>query len=399
MFNKIRVIGLGYVGLAQALLFNNDYDVVGYDINHDKVLKIKEGNTPFRDIEITNALKSKSLKVTNVFNEAIKESDLIIIATPTHFNEETKMFDLSSIVDTLKALESAKSKSIILIKSTLHVGATIRLRLLFPALNIFFSPEFLKEGSALYDNLYPSRIVVGYNQKEAKEVEIARQISTLYLNAVKNKDDVKVFLTSLEEAEAIKLFANAYLALRVSFFNELDTFALTKDLDSLTIIDAISTDPRIGNYYNNPSFGYGGYCLPKDIKQLQTNYDLVPEQLISGTIKSNISRKEFIAQFIIRELIMNQGKTIGVFRLIMKKGSDNFRESSIIDVINILKEEKMEVIIYEPLITDETFHGYKVINDLATFKAKSDLIVTNRYQKELEDIKDKVFTRDLKSRD
>ncbi len=399
MIHKIRVIGLGYVGLAQALLFNDQYDVVGYDINKDKIRTIEKGLSPVKDKEFSDSLKRKKLKVTNTFTKDLSTADLIIIATPTHFNDETKSFDLTSIIETLKILESFKSKAHILIKSTLNIGATTLLRKQFKTLKIFYSPEFLKEGSALYDNLHPSRIVVGYNKKDEKEREIAKDIAKMYQNASENKDKVSVFLTALEEAEAIKLFANAFLALRVSFFNELDSYALSNELDTLTIIDAVSSDPRIGNHYNNPSFGYGGYCLPKDIKQLHKNFTYVPERLISGTIDSNNARKKYIAEHIIKTLEETKAKRLGIYRLTMKKGSDNFRESSILDVINYLKAFDIEMIIYEPLIDQDEFQGIKVINDLSFFKENSDLIITNRYEKVLDDVASIVFTRDIKFRD
>lgn len=399
MFEEIAVIGLGYVGLAQALLFNKDFDVVGYDIDNEKLKLLEAQISPIKDQEFTAFLKDKKLKTTNIFTASLAQKDLIIIATPTHFIDETKTFDLSSILMTLETLDRYNAQGVILIKSTLHIGATKMIRDKFPKLRIFNSPEFLREGSALFDNLHPHRIVVGYDLSVQKEYEIAENIAKLYSDKSLNAKDVPLFLTSHEEAEAIKLFANAYLALRVSFFNELDSYALSTNLNALTIIDAISADPRIGNYYNNPSFGYGGYCLPKDIKQLHANYAFIPEHLISGTIASNKERKLFIAEHILKIFKDREGKTVGIYRLTMKKGSDNFRHSSILDVVSFLKKEDVKMVIYEPLILEDEYDGIRVIKDLADFKKESDLIITNRRDALLDDVLNKVFTRDIKLRD
>lgn len=398
--NKITVIGLGYVGLAQALLFNPHFDVTGYDIDIDKVNALNQGTFKSSDFEIEVALATKPLHASLDFDASIKESDLVIIATPTHFDEVKNELDISSLRVILKKISMTKYRPVILIKSTIYNGATALLQEEFKTLTILFSPEFLREGSALLDNVYPSRIVIGTRLENEKERQIADEIAAIYQLAAENKP-VPTLIVGTKEAEAIKLFANTYLALRVAFFNELDTYALTKGLDAKAIINGVSLDPRIGDYYNNPSFGYGGYCLPKDTRQLEANYDLIPQALISATVHANATRKKFIAQKIIEayHALKKPEQPIGVYRLTMKKTADNMRESSMIDIIKELKDQHVPLVIYEPLIETSSFLEFNVIKDLNIFKKMSVIIIANRYFDELEDVKDKVLTRDIKERD
>ncbi|OQC10849.1 MAG: UDP-glucose 6-dehydrogenase [Tenericutes bacterium ADurb.Bin087] len=399
--NKITVVGLGYVGLAQALLFNDDFNVVGYDTNPKVVASLNRGLLHIKDEDFARALTRKKLVATSDTSFAFQNTNIVIIATPTHFDEDKQTFDLSSIDVTLEKIIASNTNPIVIIKSTVNVGATKFYQAKYPQLKLFFVPEFLREGHALFDNYYPARIVVGYDKSEAKQRQIAIQIANLFRRYTKSIDDVPLLITGTEEAEAIKLFANSYLALRVSFFNEIDTYALTKDLAVEDIIAGISLDPRIGNHYNNPSFGYGGYCLPKDSKQLKAHFSLIPEELISATVSANSVRKTFIANYIAR-IVKNSGNNdyvVGIYRLTMKKDADNMRESSIIDVVTLLAEQNIKMIIYEPLISDVTYKGIMVLNNLATFKKQSDLIVTNRMHADLKDVAAKVFTRDVYSRD
>jgi UDPglucose 6-dehydrogenase len=400
MIKKITVVGLGYVGLAQALLFNPHHDVTGYDIDEEKVRAINEGTFKSHDFDVENALLTHPLHASTDFNASVIDSDLVIIATPTHFDEHENTLDLSSLKETLEKISRMKHRPIILIKSTIYNGATSQLQAAFPHLTILFSPEFLREGSALLDNLYPSRIVIGTRLENEKERQIAEEIASIYQLAAENKP-VPTLIVGTKEAEAIKLFANTYLALRVAFFNELDTYAQTKSLDSQAIINGVSLDPRIGDYYNNPSFGYGGYCLPKDTRQLKANYELIPEALISATVSANATRKTFIAKKIKEayDNLKGNNKVIGIYRLTMKKTADNMRESSIIDIIKELKSAKLPFVIFEPLLNESTFLDYPVIKDLNTFKTMSALIVANRYFDDLDDVKEKVLTRDIKGRD
>ncbi len=395
MFTKITVIGLGYVGLGQALLFNESHDVIGFDISDEKLAAITAGHNLWNDENIAAALKRKPLIVTNNFKTAVLGRDLIIIATPTNFNDDEKAFDLHSVLETLKKLSKLQVTAPIVIKSTLHVGATTLLQERFPTLNIFFSPEFLREGKSLFDNYYPSRIIVGYKLSSKADHETAKEISELYQNTARTKD-IATLLVGTNEAEAIKLFANTYLALRVAFFNELDTYALTKGLNAEEIIHGVSLDPRIGNFYNNPSFGYGGYCLPKDTRELHQSFKLVPENLISATLVANKTRQNFIAEWIKNELKQSgPNAVLGVYRLTMKKDATNMRESSIIKVVEILHNTHVKMVIYEPLFTGDNYNGIPVVTDLKMFKTQTNLIIANRYHPDLNDVKAKVFTRDL----
>lgn len=398
--NKIHiaVIGLGYVGLAQALLFNEHYDLIGYDINKALLQSLTDNSFSTTDQEVTEALARKNLRVTDSFSEAVSEANYVIIATPTNFNEVTGKFDLNSIIMTLEHLTKLSLTPFIIIKSTLSVGATRSLRQQFPHLKIFFSPEFLREGHALSDNYYPSRIIVGYDTKDGEEEQIAGEIVALYKNESRIKE-VQTLMVGLEESEAIKLFANTYLALRVAFFNELDTFALTKDLDAKAITKGVSLDPRIGDFYNNPSFGYGGYCLPKDTKELQASFDFIPEHIISASVNANLTRKLFIARFISEKARKENLGQLGIFRLTMKKDAQNMRESSLIDVARELKELGHDLLIYEPLVEEDAIYGIPVTKDLLLFKQTSELIITNRFDNQLQDVRPKVFTRDLFGKD
>jgi UDPglucose 6-dehydrogenase len=399
--NKITVVGLGYVGLAQALLFNEDYNVVGYDTDTKVVASLNRGILHIKDEDFARALARKKLMATSDITYAFQNSDLVIIATPTHFNEEKQTFDLSSIDETLQKIIASNRSPLVIIKSTVNVGATRYFMEKYPSLKIFFVPEFLREGYALFDNYYPARIIVGYDKNDTKHRQIAIQIANLFKKYTKSIDDVPLLITGTLEAEAIKLFANSYLALRVSFFNEIDTFALSKDLEVKDIIEGVGLDSRIGTHYNNPSFGYGGYCLPKDSKQLKAQFNLIPEELISATVNANSVRKEFIANYIadIVKKSNNKDYVVGIYRLTMKKDADNMRFSSIIDVVRLLKEQNIKMIIYEPLLNETTYQGITLINNLETFKKESSLIVTNRMHSDLKDVTNKIFTRDVYYRD
>ena len=383
---NIVIIGSGYVGMSLAVLLSEKHNVNIIDINKDKVEKINLGVSPIKDDLISDYLKTKNLKLrASEPNESILQiANIIIIATPTDFDEKTNKFDTSSVDEAVHNSIQNNIEAIVVIKSTIPEGHTEYLQEKYKSRKIIFSPEFLREGNALYDNFYPSRIVVGSKCNNAK----------FFANILKNaslKDDVKVFFTSSREAEAIKLFSNTYLALRVAFFNELDTYAMSKQLNSKNIIDGLSSDTRIGDHYNNPSFGYGGYCLPKDTKQLLTNFSDIPQDLIKSVITSNKKRKTFIANAIIE----SDSNVIGFFKLAMKKGSDNFRSSSIIDIIKSIKASGKEIIIFEPNVNNDYFHDIEVDNNLESFKKRCDLIVANRTEKILDDVKNKLFTRDI----
>lgn len=389
---KITVVGLGYVGLSIAVLLSQKYEVIGLDISKDKVEKINNKISPIKDKEIIEYLKHKNLNLTATTDKelAYKNAEMIFIATPTDYNPETNYFDTSSVDEVIEDVLKVNEKALIVIKSTIPIGYTERKRREFNTDRIIFSPEFLREGKALYDNLYPSRIVVG--DKTEKGEKIAR---LLLEGAIKK--DVPVFLMDSTEAEAVKLFANTYLAMRVAFFNELDTFAEIKGLNTLEIIKGVCSDPRIGDFYNNPSFGYGGYCLPKDTKQILADYlgNRVPHILIRAIVESNTIRKKHIA-----DMIISKGpKLVGIYRLSMKKDSDNFRHSSILDIIDYLKEKGVNMMIYEPIINENNFKGIKVEKDFEKFISESDLIVANRLYEELKVVKEKVYTRDLFMRD
>ena len=388
---KIAVAGTGYVGLSLATLLSQNNEVWALDIIPEKVEKINKRISPIQDEYIEKFFKEKSLnlKATLDYKEAFKDAKYVIISTPTNYDEEKNFFDTSSVEDIIEKVKSMNDEIItMVVKSTIPVGYIEKAKEKYQIDNIFFSPEFLREGKALYDNLYPSRIIVGEKSQRAKT------FANLLVEAAE-KENIDVLFMNNTEAEAVKLFANTYLALRVAYFNELDTYAEKKGLDASEIIQGVCLDPRIGTHYNNPSFGYGGYCLPKDTKQLLANYKDVPQNLIEAIVKSNATRKQFIAD----DVLKTNPKVIGIYRLTMKSGSDNFRSSAIQDIINILKEHKKEILIYEPTLNEEEFNGCKVTNDLNIFKEKSDIIMANRVAEELKDVKKKVYTRDIFNKD
>ena len=385
---KIAVAGTGYVGLSLATLLSTKNEVLAYDILEDKVNKINKRISPIKDEVIEDYFKNKklNLKATTNYKVAFKETEFIIISTPTNYDEKTNYFDTTSVEDIIKKVISINKDATIVIKSTIPVGFTDKVKEKYKIKNIFFSPEFLREGHALYDNLYPSRIIVGsYTDKGKKFALLLKECSL--------KKDIPIKYMSSTEAEAVKLFANTYLAIRVAFFNEVDTYAEIKNLNTKNIIEGICLDPRIGANYNNPSFGYGGYCLPKDTKQLLANYKDVPQNMIEAVVKSNETRKEHIVNMILAK----NPKIVGIYRLTMKSNSDNFRASAILDIITKLKEKNINIIIYEPTIKD--YYDIRVENDIEKFKKISDIIVANRYSSVLDDVKDKVYTRDLFERD
>ncbi len=382
---KILVIGLGYVGTANSVLLAKNNEVVCFDINADKVNKINKKISPIKDYELSQYLLKESLNISAVSDFPKNEDfDFVVIATPTNYDSESNYFDTSSVVSCIEEINKNHSNSTIVIRSTLPVGFIEKTQKKYNRNEIIFIPEFLREGRALYDSLYPSRIVVGSHSKNAKI------FTNLLLDSSINKD-ISVLYTKPTEAESSKLFSNAFLALRVTFFNELDSFAMSKDLDTEEIIKAVSSDPRIGDYYNNPSFGYGGYCLPKDTKQLLSNFNKVPQKIMESIINSNSTRKDFISD----EIVKLKPKTLGVYKLAMKEGSDNIRESSVLGIIERIKAKGINAIIYEPILNEEQFLGSKVYKDLKLFKKDSDIIICNRNNSDLDDVKNKVFTRDL----
>ncbi len=384
MIKKILVFGAGYVGSSLGILLSQKYEVVIIDINKDKVKKINNKQSPVEESNMQELLTDTNLNLSASFDfrSHIHDTDLVILSLPTNFNEQTKNFETSILESVLDELNQIKFSKTIVIKSTVNIGFTEKAKLNFQNLKIIFVPEFLREGQSIEDNINPTRIVIGEQSKDSQN------IAEVFLNISKNSP--KVLYMNSSEAESVKLFSNAYLAARVSFFNELDSFSLEKGFNTKNIINGISSDPRIGNFYNNPSFGYGGYCLPKDTKQLLNSYQNIPQEVFSAIVKSNEKRKQFISS----KILSKNPRIIGVFRLVMKKDSDNFREAAILDIIEILKEAGKEIIIFEPLLTKDN-KIFKVCNDLDVFKETADIIIANRMSDDLVDIEGKVFTRDL----
>ena len=387
---KITVVGIGYVGLANAILLAQNHSVTLIDIVSDKVDLINERKSPIQDPYITQYLESVKLDLHATMDQdiAYKDAELVIVATPTDYDPATNFFNTKSIEESIDKIFKINKKALILIKSTVPVGYTESLRQKFKIQHIIFSPEFLREGQALYDCLYPARIIISNKEDEGK------RLAKLFMEGA-IKTDIPILYTDSTEAEAIKLFSNTYLAMRVTFFNELDTFAVKHELSTKQIIDGISLDPRIGDHYNNPSFGYGGYCLPKDTKQLLANYKDIPNNIMQAIVDSNETRKEFLVE----EIINTKAKVVGIYRLIMKSNSDNYRESAILGIIERLKEKNVEILIYEPQINQDRLEGLVIVKELKEFMSKSEIIIANRYHPELEKVKDKVYSRDISNKD